>query len=362
MLTIVIPTRNRPDFLARLLLYYERVSCPYPILVGDSSDGDCRKEVLNLINHFSKKLSLSLREHPHNPTHGPGEGTISCMAHILNDIQTPYVAFNADDDFLIPRTLKKCVEFLEGHPDYSTVHGEAVLFALKDGFVGGEIQATSRYSQRALEFPLATKRLFENLRKFLTTEFSVKRTSLMRKTWQVLHQLHLDNYWGELLVSCLSVIDGKVKKLEDLYMVRQGHLLQTGAVSRGLFTWLASQNFAEQHRLFSDCLSRALVQCGALNEEEARELVKKAFWAWLSNGLMFKWKANYSQNFLLYQEVLQKLSRRLPHLREAWHVLKSMLPGGQMLLPALLKRSSPYHEDFQPLHEVITSGNSFYPS
>ncbi|MDP2599185.1 MAG: hypothetical protein Q8P84_00425 [Deltaproteobacteria bacterium] len=121
MLTIVIPTRNRPAFLARLLSCYQQMRCPYLILIGDASDASLRKE-----HHKS-------------------------------------------------------------------------------------IDATSLYPQRSLECSSSSERFRENLMTFNTTEFSVKRTAVMRKSWQTAYQLQLDNYFGEWLVSSLAAIQGKVK-------------------------------------------------------------------------------------------------------------------------------------------------------
>jgi hypothetical protein len=38
MISLVIPTYNRPQFLGRLLLYYKQVKLPHKITVADSSD------------------------------------------------------------------------------------------------------------------------------------------------------------------------------------------------------------------------------------------------------------------------------------------------------------------------------------
>ena len=37
-LSIIIPTKNRPEYLFRALSYYAARRCPYQVWVGDSSD------------------------------------------------------------------------------------------------------------------------------------------------------------------------------------------------------------------------------------------------------------------------------------------------------------------------------------
>ena len=39
-LTIVIPTKSRPEFLRRCLTFLNYQKCDYPIIIGDSSNGE----------------------------------------------------------------------------------------------------------------------------------------------------------------------------------------------------------------------------------------------------------------------------------------------------------------------------------
>ena len=47
---ILIPTKNRSDFLIRQLKYYASVDSVHPIYIGDSSDENDKEKILSIIN------------------------------------------------------------------------------------------------------------------------------------------------------------------------------------------------------------------------------------------------------------------------------------------------------------------------
>src|SRR5437867_1395368 len=110
MLTIIIPTINRPHFIKRLLHYYSSIATPLAILIGDSSQGDIAQEVRKQIEHYQNRLNV----HYYDCAHLNDSQTIKALVHWA---KTPYIVFVADDDFLVPRGLEQCVHFLEHNPD-----------------------------------------------------------------------------------------------------------------------------------------------------------------------------------------------------------------------------------------------------
>ncbi|MBI3318498.1 MAG: TIGR00180 family glycosyltransferase, partial [Candidatus Omnitrophica bacterium] len=192
MLTIVIPTRDRSPFLIRLLSYWADLGFPYPILIGDSSVSPHCEEAQRAIGHFSGRLTLRYRKFPTYRELGPGEGTIQCMNGLLEEVDTPYVIFVADDDFVVPDALREAVHFLEQHPDYSAVVGESGFMTVSGG-PHGRIQEVWRYPQFALEEPQARQRLLRYLKNTFTTEHAIKRTPQMQAQWKAAKDLPMNN-------------------------------------------------------------------------------------------------------------------------------------------------------------------------
>ena len=96
---IIIPTKNRPDFVIRTIQYYASINSPHPIFIGDASSKSSEELILNAAQekievyyfHWEKlndrKTMIKLDEK-------------ASKTNYLN-----YCAFHVDDDFFIPRFL-----------------------------------------------------------------------------------------------------------------------------------------------------------------------------------------------------------------------------------------------------------------
>ena len=103
--TLIIPTYNRHNYLTRILDYYSNVNLR--ILVADSSQNEYPFKNTYQIDYF------------HYPNYMPSKK----LADIIQKVKTPYVFMCADDDFIIPRAIEKCIKFLDKNSDYSSAQG-----------------------------------------------------------------------------------------------------------------------------------------------------------------------------------------------------------------------------------------------
>lgn len=111
--TIVIPTHNRSQYLARCVRWFSEFNCP--IVIADSSAeiscGGLESENVVHIHHpggfevYPRKLELA-----------------------MSRVQTPFVAMCADDDFITREGLEASVSFLQAHDHYSFSQGYAYLY------------------------------------------------------------------------------------------------------------------------------------------------------------------------------------------------------------------------------------------
>ena len=100
-LTILIPTMNRHEFLARALKYYESVGFDGHIIIGDSSEGECWKKNMDLVT-ATKQLNITYRSYSNPPYLHDG----MCVKKMNEEIPTKYAVFHGDDDLLIPSALQ----------------------------------------------------------------------------------------------------------------------------------------------------------------------------------------------------------------------------------------------------------------
>lgn len=354
MLTIVVVTRNRASFVRRLLGFLEGQTFGGRVVLADSSDPD----------QFAK-TARAVEDHAvpgivHRACPG-GWSNFRCLAEVLPTVETPYVAWNADDDFLIARTLERAVRFLEEHPDYAVAHGEAVTFSVRADGAHGEVTAVGRYGQTAVKQPSAAGRLLAHLGAYAPTAYSVHRTPHLAESYARVVEYEFDGFFGELFASCLPLAYGKAVKLDGLYMARQVHGAMTSRQgSLDMFDRIAGRNWAPQCSHFLDCLGDAVARTDGLTIAAGRDVVKQAFWLYLARSLTFRWRLRYDQRSAGGR--LRRLARRLPLFREAEGALRAWLPGtGRRLsLPALRRRSSPHHADFSPVLQVVENGAPTY--
>lgn len=348
LLTIIIPTFNRSDFLIRLLNYLSHAHYKHRIAIGDSSDAFHVGRTKDAIKKIGNKLEIRYMQYPGLNCHGAQEKLIQL-------VDTPYIVSLPDDDFLVPSGLDKCIEFLENNSDYVAAHGLGAIVALKPSERRGKDLAIRNYRQTVTENEDARERLLRFLGDYSVPVFSVHRTTAFRTMWS--DQIE-DYAFGELLPCCLSVILGKIKQLRCLYLVRQDH--DKRYTSPDSYDWLTSSTWQSSYKVFQDCLTRELSKQASIPLGEAREVVKRAFWAYLARGLAFRYDLKYGsdtaaemrkqlKNTPLVGGLLRALLQSMRYVKNRW-----LLADDFSSLPALLHPNAPYYSDFMPIYLAIT--------
>jgi glycosyltransferase domain-containing protein len=344
--SIIIPTMNRPRLLLRLIRYYDGLRYSGKILIGDSSNPEIFQEVATALRKFSGRLDIA-----HH--HLPGKSVAAAVMEMNGHVKTSYVCLVADDDFVVPSTTKRCIEFLDAHPDYVAAHGAGVLINSVAGNAD-TIADAGPYPQTVSEQSTASARLSQHLEAYSVTLFSVHRIEVWRKMFantplpSTAPQACDKTFTDELLQCCLSVVYGKVKEVDGLYLIRQVHderyLLPTW------FTWLNSERWYPSYAYFRTQLAQAMAVQDGISPENATNVVDTAFAAYLS------WLV---ANATVRRNRLREVARRLALLRWMWRRLKRARarrrPATHVSLPVLLDEASPYHEDFLPVYTAVTN-------
>ena len=343
LLTIIVPTLNRSAFIIRLLNYLAHTNYKHCIAIGDSSDGFHVEKTKEAIKTIGKKLEIVYSEFP----------GLSCHAtqkQLIQSVATPYIVSLPDDDFLVPDGLDKCIEFLETHPDYVAAHGVGVIVTFKAGEPYGKDLLIDNYRQPIIEKESATERLVELLEKYSVPVFSVHRTAAFRVMWFD----KIDNYaFGELLPCCLSVILGKIKHLNGFYLVRQNH--GERYLSPDLYDWITNARWQSSYEVLQNCLTEELSKRENITLDEAKQIFKQGFWAYLIMQLSTHYKGQYEPTILVD---IKQVVKNIPFVNNILRsILRSIrqqwLSTGNISLPALLNPRSPYHNDFMPIYRAI---------
>ena len=331
-ITLCIPTRNRPEFILRVLLYYQSMNFHGKISIGDSSDVAVAKRIKDSLSQFANSLEISYR-------YLPGYNVGQALLYLAEEINTAYVTSIPDDDFLIPSGISKCMDFLNVYPDYVAAHGVGVILS---SFLRSpqSVEYVSYYPQPVVSEATAVKRLNAYLANYTVSMFSVHRT----KVWQAMFKNGediVDRAFGhELLQCCLSVILGKIKQLDGLYLIRQDH--ENRHLLPNWFEWITNEAWYPSYSTFRDCLVEAIVRQDEITLEEAKLVVEKAFAVYLAQCI--------SGNTSSHQ--WRSIAKQIPGARTIWNALEPL--RNKYCLSNILRLSSPYYKDFMPIYKIVT--------
>ncbi len=316
LLTIIIPTyatRNR--FLNRLLNYMTSIKFDYYIIIADSSQPENLQKNIHLVKNLSSQLDID------HDIYDKEIGGYQKTALAAQKVNTPYAVFAADDDFPIPNALNKAVYFLEKNQDYSTVQGVGTLFGIESGLYYGKIKSINCEHLKTIEHDSPSQRLLEHLKNYSPTWYSVHRTSDLKDNLKRNSELNLEFRFGELFPSCLSIIQGKCKKIPSLYMVRQVHSERSTNFhpTYQLHDWIADNNWSLHYSRFRQYIAEELAKYENITIESAMNTVKQA---------VFHYIITASTTHSMFTDELISINK-------------------------LLHPSHPFYTDFLPVHRAI---------
>ena len=356
-LTILVTTYNRYPSLLRLLKYAAAVRVPYPIHVLDSSTDPIASDELQRCLEAPGVLYRRY-DSTTSPMHKLREG--------LNKVSTPFVVQWADDDFLVPGSLEAGVDFLDTHPTYSIVHGRGAIFTMERQN-GTRLPGFMPYWQRAVVGRSAAQRLQDYLDRYAVFNYSVHRTEHLARHVSLCCEHGFGYHWGELALGSLSVIQGNAHMLNRLYLVKETHRepdawlrwLEGEACQRkgNAFDWITQEEFPAGYRVFRDCLASEISRVDGLSPAEAQEVIRIAFWRYLSMFLTRNWHRLYGPPSRRPLDRARAAARTIPGLRRLWRRARYWVPHRRetLSLPALLRSSSLYHADFMPVYRAVTT-------
>ncbi len=335
MLSIVIATKNRSDFLKRLLTYYWQSGYKYWLCIGDSSDASHLEVTKATLKSFEGKLKIKYYQYP-------GLSVAACHQKLLPYIETPYTACITDGGFLVIGALEKCVRFLEANPQYGIAHGLGAVFELRSDGPYGEFLSLGKYDRLPkIEGDTACQRLRSYLDDYSVTIYCVYRSQVWKEIWQYSDSMPDQTFAGEVLPGCLSVMQTKAKELDCLYLIRQIH--RRRYLMPLAFDWVTSPNWGLSYQKFRQTLVKSLVKMDSVSEADVEQIIKKGFWGHLNRCLVTKFQATYGR-----QSAAKNLLK---------HLVNKILPfRPKISLRSLLDKSSPYHNDFMPVYNLVREG------
>ena len=219
-ITILVPTKNRPNFIRRQLEYYSDSGFDGEIFIGDSSNLKLFNETKSNIFKYGSNLII---HHFYLPNYIAAKA----VAFISSKVETDYSVNVPDDDIVLTNIIPKCISFLDKNHDYVGVHGKGFLMSLRtDSLHFGTIDSFKEYSfiESVEDSALArVKGFFDNTK---NVDIVILRSDVNMQGYS--QHNHLSDYYssfvvGELAHATVVLARGKVGMIEGAYAIRQSH-------------------------------------------------------------------------------------------------------------------------------------------
>lgn len=261
-LTLVLITHNRPAFLRRALRYYSAFGCK--VLVLDSS--------VESAAHMA--LDYPSVDYRHLPEYAYS-GLYHKMRYGVLQVTTPFMAFAADDDFMVLEGVQQAVGFLHDHADYSMCHGYSMMYLAHAGYVGyyrRDKKVTEDYDS-----PLGQERVKAYLYEFIPPIYAISRTEVMHD-WAREMPDDMTFEWMEITHVYYLLVRGKARILPIAYIIREwnypysehGTDVRVALISRDPQSVAARQRYAQW-------LAPLKTEVAGLDPDQAVELALECF-------------------------------------------------------------------------------------
>jgi len=358
MISILIPTMNRSDFLIRALYYYSKVGFKGFICIGDSSNQQHSEKIKYAIKNLKEKINIIYRYFPKSAyIHG---GMV--MKELIELAPTPYAVFAGDDDFLIPNGLERCVNFLENHPEYTAAHGIRVAVRLKSSGAFGNLESANFVPQPMLEHETATERWAGYMRNAISTQYSVHRTETWRRMYRDVASVPIQYLGPELLPCSMSSILGKIKGLDCLSVVFQKNENRIFDWNKqSMYNLISHPDWSASIQTMRNCIVDVLSEKDCISIKEAKQIFDREFW----HHVMLILQKQYWEKYREFnsREIFIMALKRFPYLFSlAKHLWKKRSKPkihykyeNLISLKWLLNPASSFYTDFKIVYEEITT-------
>jgi glycosyltransferase domain-containing protein len=242
MLTVLLPTKDRPADCASQLRFLRDIRLPYPILVTDSSAPDAALQVrtaaegIAKYSHFPASLRMADK-----------------LLRAISEVSTPFTVICPDDDIMLATSIDRALAFLSANKDYVAAHGYILDLALHGTYV--DIHGVSGFTP-SIDENTPLRRHYHLMRRYQPFYWGVFRTDVLRTSlsWAV----RLDTImFRELTVMNTAILQGKVARLPVIYQFRSASTSLTPLrESHPLYWFLSSpQSLLTAYRAYRDNLA-----------------------------------------------------------------------------------------------------------
>lgn len=349
MISILIPTMNRSDYLIRALQYYASVNFTGWILIGDSSEPAHIEKIQQTVQSLQDRLQIIYEYCPKSEY----KSNAPVLQRLIDLAPTPYVVYAGDDDFVIPRTLERCANFLAEHPDHSAVSGVSIAIQLRTDTAHDQIISAGYVGRHQVLSEKATDRWIGYTRQAISTQYYLHRTETWRQMYRYVKEVPL-RYLGEEFLPCsISMLSGKVTTIDGLGCVFQQQKAKTfGWYTHSMYGLMTHPDWSCSANRLRQIIIDEIVQQDHLSAKEAQAIFDKEFWRHLNHMLQWHYMLHHDEPLNFYDRL--KRNQRLLSAYLFLQRLRHTKEHKWISLDKLLDKTDSLHEDFMPVYQAIT--------
>jgi glycosyltransferase domain-containing protein len=261
-LTLIIPSRNRPRYIDRIVNYY--ADSGLKILVSDSSE-----------EPYADRMPVETIKYLHFKNYVFAEKIRATLAHVT----TRFVALCAVDDFIVPSGLRKGVEFLNENTSFSSVQGNYLTFKNTQGKV--IFTPNFQYNQKEITDDLPDERLVRHFSDYFPLYYAVHRTEPFRRIFDVAIDAGIKNLnFIEIVIAVVSLTAGKHKVLPMFYSAKESIEGSAGS-SDNVRNFVSDAAYVTQYASFIDKCGEFLAANSSLEKQRAEAEIRRVMQAYI---------------------------------------------------------------------------------
>jgi len=296
-LTVLLTLKDRGQFTYRWMAYANSIRFPFKVLIADGGKDETVPKVLSDKTNFPN-VNYEYIRYPYDVTYAE---YYSKVVDALSHVKTPFAVMADNDDLFIVNGLRKAVQFLSSHPEYITCGGQCAFFWLtsstmneREGLLyGDQIEWKCSCDAQSMTTETARERIRnQSLSAADPSYYHLKRTEELRRQFQILLDLNLkDLFLVEYLISFLTAIAGKTKRLETLYIARQHDSPGSSGIAHeekfgDWFGRMLVPSWSDDFTKFVTITAATLAETDGISFDEARDWVIKSYRMFVTPALL----------------------------------------------------------------------------
>lgn len=334
-LTIIIPTKNRPEFIKKQLIYYRNQNFKGKIIFFDSSP----KKIFNNLKKYI--VTNNYKDAQIFNVMGSSFDTFKSKAKM---VKTKYVLFSGDDDFYIVKSLSKMISNLQNSSGFIGITGKALQIET-GGTNNDKVLSYNFYYISSNMHRHSLDRLKQITKNYSVLLFSILDTKKFLEIVQNVptsHKMHF-TFQTEVLPCFLIALSGRIKKVQHLFLFR---LVGHRRVAHETLEQLKKNNFFKKSYILCINIIYNFLKIKNKNEETKFKIKNyiESYFAY----------SNFIQQKFHLKKIFVKTILKIPRLilsENLYFNLKNYLFQNEV--NKILKQNKNYNESFNFLRNTI---------